>query len=221
MIDIKLIRDNPQKFIDGAKVKKVAVMAEQGWGTPDVKAYTTVVSINQATDGLKPGMSARVEVLCKVIRDKLVTPVTGMRMLRGRTAAVVKTSSGLEVREIKIGETNDKFVVIKAGLLEGDEVLLYEPKVMPKIPWAEPVKETPTIPEPVEPTPDEAAEKKPDEADKPDAAEIERLRKRLQNATAEERQRILDQLRKQRGRGRPDAQGTGRAGRPRGEGGPR
>jgi HlyD family secretion protein len=131
----------PERRYTG-EVKKVAVMADSAmWGMPDVKVYLTVVSIDQATDGLKPGMTAKAEILCKVIKDKLLVPVTGLRVLRGRTAAIVQTSSGLEIREVKAGETNDKFVIVESGLQEGDVVLLYEPKVMPEIPWSEPKKE--------------------------------------------------------------------------------
>jgi hypothetical protein len=141
--------DARQDMTYSGTVKRVAVMAVQGSrSSPDVKVYEAVVSIEQSTEGLKPDMSARAEILCKVIKDQLLIPVTGARVLRGRTAALVNTSGGIEVRPLEVGETNDKFIIVKSGLSEGDEVLLYEPKVMPEIPWTAPEKKTPELPTP-------------------------------------------------------------------------
>ena len=36
----------------------------------------------------------------------------------------VKTAKGAERRELQLGDTNDVFTVVQAGLQEGDEVLL-------------------------------------------------------------------------------------------------
>lgn len=214
-------------------VKRVAVMAEQGSrGSPDVKVYEAVVSIEQATEGLKPDMSARAEILCNVIKDQLLIPVTGMRVLRGRGAAIVKTAGGLEVRPIETGETNDKFIIIKSGLSEGDEVLLYEPKVMPEIPWTAPEKKEPELP-PVDP---EATEmptvrepRAPGNGTGPaagtvDPAKLAEIRKRLEAATTdEERQKIREEMRALGGgtrRGnRGGTEGAGSRGGPGGAGG--
>ena len=59
--------------------------------------------------------------------------VPALAGLRGRTAALVKNGEAVEIREIKVGPNNDKMAVIDAGLAEGDEILLYEPKALPEI----------------------------------------------------------------------------------------
>lgn len=123
------------------KVKRIGVMASrQRWFNPDIKVYETVVSLDSETKRMKPGMSAEVRITCRTIKGVLLVPVTGVHVLNGRDAAIVKTASGLEIREVAIGETNDKFVVVTSGLEAGDEVLLYEPEVMPTIPWPPPQK---------------------------------------------------------------------------------
>ncbi|MBN2581552.1 MAG: HlyD family efflux transporter periplasmic adaptor subunit [Planctomycetes bacterium] len=137
----------PDRKYTGTVTPEIGVMADsQRWFNPDVKVYNVVVAIDQTTEGLKPGMSAQVEIVCDVIRDKLLVPVTGVHVLRGQTAAIVKTGSGLEVRRVKVGPTNDKEVVIEDGLEDGDVVMLYEPDVMPKIPWEEPKKAAQDMP---------------------------------------------------------------------------
>jgi HlyD family secretion protein len=137
----------PDRRYTGTVTPEIGVMADsQRWQTPDVKVYNVVIGIDQATDGLKPGMSARVEIICDVIRDKLLVPVTGVHTLRGKTAAIVRTSRGLEIRHVRVGPTNDKHVIIEEGLDEGDAVMLYEPDAMPTIPWEEPTKELQNLP---------------------------------------------------------------------------
>lgn len=180
------------------EVKRIAVMADsQRWFNPDVKVYLTVVSIDQQTEGLKPGMSAKVRIACKVLKDELLVPVTGVQVLRGRDAAIVKTGSGYEVREVTIGETDDQFIVIKAGLEEGDEVLLYKPKVMPEIPWPEPKKEVPQVGT----TPVEPDVPGPNGTTGPEAPRSDPSRDRQRNLSPEERERRLQQMRERQGTG--------------------
>jgi len=186
------------------RVRQVAVMAEQGQRmATDVKEYEVVVSINESTEGLKPDMSGRAEIQCKTIKNQLLIPVTGVRMLHGHTAAIVKTPSGLEARKVEVGETNDKFIVITSGLEEGEEVLLYEPKVLPQIPW-----EATAEPEPKATSADETpfngsgALQPPatvpgnETATDPNAAKRAEILKRLREATSEEdKLKIQEELR--------------------------
>lgn len=124
------------------KVQRIGVMASrQRWFNPDVKVYETVVSLDGEAVRMKPGMSAEVCITCKTIKDVLLVPVTGVHILNGRDAAIVTGGSDLKIREVAIGETDDEFVIVTSGLEEGDKVLLYEPEVMPTIPWPPPHKE--------------------------------------------------------------------------------
>lgn len=122
------------------RVESISVMADSAnWMTPDVKQYKTVVSIDPGQDmnGLKPNMNANVEIMVANIKNKLIVPITGVHTLRGRTAALVVNGSRVEVREVKVGPTNDKMIIIEDGLRPGDVVMLHRPDVLPEIPWEE------------------------------------------------------------------------------------
>jgi len=161
----------PDRKYTGTVTSEIAVMADsQRWFNPDVKVYNVVISIDQETDGLKPGMSAQVEIICDVLRERLLAPVTGVHILRGKTAAIVRNGADLEVRRVKVGPTNDKEVVIEEGLEEGDLVMLYEPDVMPEIPWEEPkekAEDIPTLPEAARASTRPAAEPGAGDSDRP------------------------------------------------------
>ena len=115
----------PDRVLE-AKVSTVAnVTQPAGWWTGNVVKYTTVIDL-PPDEGLKPGMSAEVEIIVAEHSDVLTVPV----------AAVVETSQGdfcwIETdpdrppkrTAIDLGDSNDVFVVVQGGLNEGEEVVL-------------------------------------------------------------------------------------------------
>jgi len=73
---------------------------------------------------LKPGMSAEVEVVIAVHKDVLKIPVAAVVETDEGDFCWVKTAEGTVRRLLKLGDSNDIFVVVKGGLKEGDEVAL-------------------------------------------------------------------------------------------------
>jgi RND family efflux transporter MFP subunit len=107
------------------KVKSVAVLPDQGgWLASDTKVYTTVITIDEQVEQLKPGMTAVVEIDIETLQDVLSVPIQAI-VQRGRTSwCYVNDRGNVTRREIVLGKTNDKFVEIKQGLSEGDVVVL-------------------------------------------------------------------------------------------------
>ena len=99
------------------------------WFSPDVKEYATSVKIDGEADGLKPGMTAEVEILVAETPDALTAPVSAVVEQGGRFFAWVQTAKGPERRPILLGLTNDKVIEIKDGIGEGEAVLL-NPRAM-------------------------------------------------------------------------------------------
>jgi HlyD family secretion protein len=108
------------------KVVSVASQPEPGnWFMSSIKEYATIVSIEGDTTGLKPGMTAGVEILVSDLRDVLTVPVSAVVEQNGKFSAWVKRKLGPPShRPLVIGQTNDKLVEIKDGLKETDEVIL-------------------------------------------------------------------------------------------------
>jgi len=107
------------------KVVAVANQPEAGsWYATDVKQYSTTVSIDGKATGLKPGMTAEVEILIAELRDVLMVPVQAVVEQRGDFYCWVQTGAGPERRPVVMGATNDKLIEIKDGVNEGDDVIL-------------------------------------------------------------------------------------------------
>lgn len=104
--------------------------AQRSFLSPDIKVYTTKVSIENAQASLRPGMSAKVEILVDELDDVLMVPVQVVANRSGRKVCYVATQNGPQEREVETGAFNETFVEIVAGLEPGDNVLLSPPQIL-------------------------------------------------------------------------------------------
>ena len=114
------------------KVSKVAVLANSSnrWLNPDLKQYDTQVVIEDTPACLKPGMSAKVEILVGTLRDVLLVPVQAVTTRQGKTLVYVVNGGTETPREISVGESDDKLVEVRSGLAEGETILLEAPQTV-------------------------------------------------------------------------------------------
>ena len=104
-----------------------------------VKEYETIVNILDSPPDLRPGLTAEVRIRVEQIPDVLQVPVQAVFEHGARHYCVFRDGQGYRSREVEIGSTNDKVVVINEGLNEGDEVVMgaaaYRDKVdLPELP---------------------------------------------------------------------------------------
>jgi len=146
----------PDKPFTGKVTKKAPLAAQRGSWDPDVKVYTTDVTFEGTHDFLKTGMTGKVEVLVDEMQDVLYVPIQSVVTEADETkVCYVMASRHAEKREVETGWFNDDFVEIRAGLTEGEKVLLNPVR------WTEPEpakEEAETEPEPAK----EQAEAEPE-----------------------------------------------------------
>ena len=118
----------PNKKLMG-EVTKVALLpdSQNRWINPDLKVYQTTVTINGVQDWLKPGMSAKVEILVRQLKDVVYVPLQAVSENSGKNYCQVINGSS-ERREVQLGEFNDEFIEIKSGLKPGEKVSLRAPE---------------------------------------------------------------------------------------------
>jgi HlyD family secretion protein len=114
------------------KVLNVAPLPDpqRGFLSPDVKVYTTKVNIEGSHDSLRPGMSAKVEILVDQLDDVLIVPVQVVANREGKKLCYVMAYDTPQPREVSTGAFNDTFVEIISGLEEGEQVLLNPPRLI-------------------------------------------------------------------------------------------
>lgn len=118
----------PDEVLTG-EVTKVGVLpdSQNRWMSPDMKVYLTTIAIDGTHDWVKPGMSAKVEILVSHLEDVVYVPVQAVSPNDGKQVCYVARGLKPERREVEVGQFNDEFIEIKSGLKEGERVLLRPP----------------------------------------------------------------------------------------------
>jgi HlyD family secretion protein len=116
-----------QRF--AAVVERVAPLpdTQSRWGNPNLKVYLTEVYLTDAIPNVKPGVSARAEIIVTNISDTLSVPIQAVTTLNGKQVVYMVNSRNTEPRPVEVGMYNTKFIEITKGLNEGERVLLSPP----------------------------------------------------------------------------------------------
>jgi len=115
------------------KVKKVAPLpdSQNRWLNPGVKVFNVIVEFDKHVAGLKPGMTARVELVLAELADVLSVPVAAVFTEQEKTFCYRLNGGEPEQVIVEVGRMNDRRVEIASGLAEGDRVLLAPPSTAP------------------------------------------------------------------------------------------
>ena len=79
---------------------------------------------SQLPEDLKPGVSAKAEIIIAELSDVLMVPVQSVTTYKGQKVVQVKRGENVVIVSVKTGQFNNRFIEIKDGLKEGDQVSL-------------------------------------------------------------------------------------------------
>ena len=119
----------PDEELSGM-VRKVAVLpdSESQRFNPDQKVYETVIAVEGMHDWLKPGMTAKAEIIIKELEDVIYVPLQAVMPHGDGRVCFVKNDGGHELRAIEVKDYNNRFAVVQSGLDEGELVYLHVPQ---------------------------------------------------------------------------------------------
>ncbi len=102
-----------------------AYASDQNWINPNVKEFDAIVTLIDPPAMLKPGMSSKVSIRVETQTDVMQVPVQTVVERGEKHYCVIREATGkLALRDVQIGSTNDKFIIIKNGLSTTDEVVM-------------------------------------------------------------------------------------------------
>jgi len=109
---------------DGQVVSVANQPEPSSWFSANIKQYATVVSIDGTQQGLKPGMTAEVEILIEQLTDVVSVSISCVVEQDGEFFAWVDTPEGPQRRRLLLGPSNDTQIVVRDGIAAGERVLL-------------------------------------------------------------------------------------------------
>lgn len=135
------------------KVKTVSAYAsDENWFNPNVKEFEAIITLDKPPATLKPGMSTKVAIRVETQPDVLQVPIQAVVERGDKHYSVIRDATGkLVLRELLIGSTNDKFIIVKDGLSPTDDVVMNPRVHLPALGLKDeivPKKESPTSNEP-------------------------------------------------------------------------
>ena len=90
----------------------------------NLRQYETTIKIDGQPEELRPGMTAEAEILVAHLKDVLTLSFSAIVEQGGQYLCWVKTTDGkIEQRPLLLGMSNEKFVEVKDGVSEGEQVV--------------------------------------------------------------------------------------------------
>ncbi len=134
-VDIQKVRVNqlveigldaiPEKALSGV-VTSVANIGEQRQNS-DSKVFEVVIEINESDSVLRPSMTTSNAITIEQIVDAVYVPLETVFEFNGLDVVYKKAGLGVERHQVWLGSMNENDVVVKAGVEEGDEMLMSMP----------------------------------------------------------------------------------------------
>ena len=111
----------PDRVIDG-EVVKVNLYPEIVWMS-SAKDYVTLVKINEELEELRSGLTAQVRIIADQQENVLMVPVHCVTEYGKKTFCITFNDGVWGCREVLLGASNEKQVIVLKGLEEGDLVV--------------------------------------------------------------------------------------------------
>ncbi|MGA1014429.1 MAG: HlyD family efflux transporter periplasmic adaptor subunit [Limisphaerales bacterium] len=116
-------------------VSKVAPLPDSAsfFSDPNLKEYATEILVTDTLPDLKPGVSARAEIVITNIPNTLKVPIQSVTTTDGKQVVFKRGLRSAEPTPVEVGLFNTKFIEVLDGIKEGDEILLAPPLQMEEI----------------------------------------------------------------------------------------
>jgi multidrug efflux pump subunit AcrA (membrane-fusion protein) len=118
----------PEQSFTGT-VTDIATLATEKERRSSVKVFPVEAVLDQSDPIMKPGMTVKVEVVVERIPDVLHVPLESVFERGDEMICYVSSNGSFDERVVTLGKRNDNFVVVEAGLKQGERVALRDPNL--------------------------------------------------------------------------------------------
>ena len=110
-------------------VSKVGLLPDttSRWGNPNLKVYATEILVTDPLGDIKPGVSARAEIVITNLQNVISVPLQAVTTRKGKPVVYLAEGERSHPVSVEVGLYNTKFIEITSGLKEGQNILLAPP----------------------------------------------------------------------------------------------
>jgi HlyD family secretion protein len=112
----------PGHLLEGHVAAVAQLPTRNSWS--EISYFYTEVAIDTIPRGLRPGMTAELEIATDRRRDVLAIPIEALGVEDGRDFCYVAHDDRVERRQIEIGQSTRGLLEVTGGLSEGESVVL-------------------------------------------------------------------------------------------------
>ena len=113
----------PEIILNG-KVSFIGTLAQEDVVRRGGKYFNITILIENTDSRLRPGMSARAELLVDRVEEALYVPLEAVFERGGKHYSYVMRGKSPKIQEVLVGPSNENHIVIEAGLESSDRVVL-------------------------------------------------------------------------------------------------
>ena len=111
------------EYYEGSVVSIATQASPSGWWDGHIRRFDVFVKLDEQR-GANTGMSAAVEIVVAEHKDVLTVPVAAVVEHEQKFYCWVRKNGKLHKRTLKLGDSNDQFIIVQQGISERDLVVL-------------------------------------------------------------------------------------------------
>ena len=112
-------------------ITHVASIGKNKETNSNIKVFEVLIEINERSDILRPGMTTSNKLIINEIPDCVYVPYEAVFDKDDNKIVYVKNGSDFDERAVELGEKGEDYIVVRKGLLAGEEVSLVDPALEP------------------------------------------------------------------------------------------
>jgi HlyD family secretion protein len=121
---VKITLDGTQEIVIEGKVESLGRVFRDKSFQDKRRIFYVIISFDSTAPRLRPGMTARVDIVTEVLTDQLTLPTQVVSFENGKHQVTKVTMLGTEVMDISVKTVNGNKVIISNGVTKGDEIAL-------------------------------------------------------------------------------------------------
>ncbi|MCJ7508924.1 MAG: efflux RND transporter periplasmic adaptor subunit, partial [candidate division Zixibacteria bacterium] len=122
-----ILESYPETTFTG-KVDKIARLATRdAEDNSNINTFDIEIMIDRTDERLKPGMSAKCEIIVDKIPNSIWVPIEAVFEKDNKTVVYVIKGNNFRERQIKVGQRNDTDIIVTEGLKGKEKVALRDP----------------------------------------------------------------------------------------------